>query len=173
MRVYLAGAITGLTYNACTDWREQVTRELAQLGHIGVSPMRGKDYLRELYGDGVLAKHPITGFANAIATEEALQTAWEQFPMSGEQGIFGRDTFDVRHCEVLLAVLVGLDRVSIGTCMEIQRGYDLDRYVLVVMEPGSLHDHPFVRRAASIIVPTLEQAMQVIAAMGQPYRSSL
>lgn len=178
MRVYLAGPITGLTYNGATNWREQVALELADMGHIGVSPMRGKDYLREVYQDKELSKGTMTGYgqhggalpALSLTSEIELQKAYEQFPMSGEQGIFGRDTFDVRHCEVILANFEGADKVSIGTVMEVQRGYDLDRYVIVIMANNSVHDHPFVRRAASIVVPTLEDAMHVIGAMGGPYR---
>lgn len=163
-----------MTYKGATEWREGFAADLKEIGHVGVSPMRGKDYLRDLYRNKRLTKGTATGYfqyegRSSIAEEEALALAYEEFPMSGEQGIFGRDTFDVRHCDVILANLAGAKTVSIGTVMEIQRGYDLDRYVCVVMEPGNVHDHPFVKRAASIMVPTLEQAFDVLAAMGAPY----
>jgi len=142
--------------------------------------MRGKDYLRDMYGNKKLTKGTATGYAQhgsgGVATldnltEAELDKAYEQFPMSGEQGIFGRDTFDVRHCDVILANLAGASKVSIGTVMEVQRGYDLDRFVVVVIEPGDLHDHPFVRRSASLVVTNLEDAFTSIAAMGAPYAS--
>lgn len=171
MRVYLAGPITGLTYAGATDWRVGFTKDLRALGHVGVSPMRGKEYLRDVYKDEILSKGTATGYyqGSAAEAEDALQKAYEQFPMSGEQGIYGRDTFDVKHCECTLANLAGAALPSFGTVMELQRAYDHDRYALLVLKDGDLHDHPFVRRAASIIVPDLKTALQVIAAMGAPY----
>jgi hypothetical protein len=130
-----------------------------------------------MYKNRRLTKGTATGYVHGSTavldktTEAELELAYEQFPMSGEQGIFGRDTFDVRHCEVILANLAGATKVSIGTVMEVQRGYDLDRFVVVVMEPGNVHDHPFVRRSASLIVTNLEDAFTSIAAMGAPYAS--
>lgn len=35
--VYLAGPITGLDYNDCTDWREYAKKELEKWGIIGLS----------------------------------------------------------------------------------------------------------------------------------------
>ena len=44
--VYLAGPITGLTFDGCTDWREYAKKSLAEAGIDGLSPMRAKDYLK-------------------------------------------------------------------------------------------------------------------------------
>ena len=41
--VYLAGPITGLTYDGATDWRHAVAADLNSVGIKGLSPMRGKD----------------------------------------------------------------------------------------------------------------------------------
>ncbi len=46
--VYLAGPISGCSYEGCTDWREQVIRDLAQAGIKGLSPMRAKEYLKDI-----------------------------------------------------------------------------------------------------------------------------
>lgn len=91
--------------------------------------------------------------------------------MSSTKGLFGRDIFDVRQCDVLLANFEGASKLSIGTCMEIQRGFDLGKYVLTVLEPGSLHDHPFIHGASSLVVDSLETAIDVLAVLGDGYRS--
>src|SRR5947209_9922579 len=49
MIVYLAGPITGKTYAGATDWRHDFGLILPKI--IKLSPMRGKDYLKELVDD--------------------------------------------------------------------------------------------------------------------------
>lgn len=172
MRVYLAGPITGLTYKGATDWREEFSKELEKQGHIGVSPMRGKDYLSEIFQDGeILQKTPATGFETVqMERIHKLQLSYEEFPMSSAQGIYGRDKYDTAHCEVVFANFLNAESISIGTCMEVQRGYDKDKFVLVAIEKqDNLNDHPFIRRAASCIVEDLETAMQVLTAFGKVY----
>lgn len=152
--VYLAGPIRGLTYGECTDWREYATMRLNDIGLVGVSPMRGKDYLKD--------KGPLLG--------DRGSGAFEEFPMSSEQGIFGRDLFDTGiGCDIILANFEGATSLSIGTAMEIQHGYDNKKYVLTVLESGALHDHPFIRRASSLVVPTLEYALEVLYVLTAPY----
>lgn len=148
MRVYLAGPISGKSYDAATDWRNGVAEDLRSMGHVCSSPMRGKEYLSK---------------------EHVLRREYSKFPMSTAQGIYRRDTFDVDHCDVLLAYLLEAEEVSIGTVMEIQRGYDKGKYVLVVMKPGSIHDHAFVKMAASLVVGSLSEALEVIHVLGLPY----
>lgn len=159
MKIYLAGPIRGLTYGECTEWRDYASRVLKDWGHVPVSPMRGKEYLE---GAG-----PLLGDSRGDGSSSG--GSYDKYPMSSEQGIWGRDTFDVKHCDAILANFEGATQLSIGTCMEIQRGYDLDKYVLVVVEPGAIHDHPFIRRAASLFVPTLNEALVILRMMGLPY----
>lgn len=154
MHVYLAGPIRGLTYGECTEWRDYATIKLAEMGHTGVSPMRGKDYLKE-YGK--------------LNGDSKGDGSYDQFPMSSQQGLFRRDIFDVKTCDVLLANFEGATQLSIGTCMEIQRAYDLGKYVITVVQPGSLHDHAFIRQASSVCVETLDQALVILKAVGAPF----
>ena len=123
------------------------------MGHSAMSPMRGKDYLKD---KGALLGDRGSG-------------SFEEFPMSSEKGLFRRDIFDVSMADAVLANLQGVTQLSIGTVMEIQRAYDLDKYVITVMEEGSVHDHPFVRQASSLFVPTLEYALEVLKVVGAPY----
>jgi nucleoside 2-deoxyribosyltransferase len=113
MRVYLAGPITGLTHGEATNWRKNMAYFLTRMGHTAVSPMRGKDYL---VNDGL-----------------PIESAYEAIPMSSAKGIYGRDSFDVAHCDILFVNLIGAKQVSIGTVMEIQMGRCLGKYVLVCM----------------------------------------
>lgn len=148
MRVYLAGPIRGLTYEQATEWRVDAEQNLTSLGHTSATPMRGKE---------------------ALKTRGKITNSYEEFPMSSEAGIYGRDIFDIASCDVLLANLLNTKEVSIGTAMEIQAARDRGKYVLVVMEDDNPHNHPFVRRAASLVVKDMDMALDVLAVLGEPY----
>ena len=46
--VYLAGQISGLSYDGAVDWRKDAITRLDAEGITGLSPMRGKEYLSEM-----------------------------------------------------------------------------------------------------------------------------
>jgi hypothetical protein len=148
LKLYLVGPIRGLSYKGATDWRTRWTEALMEMGYHIASPMRGKEILKG---------------------EKRIKESYEDLPMSSSKGIYGRDCFDVSQCEVLVANLLHAKEASIGSVMEIQRGRDLAKYVLVVMEKGSVHDHPFVREAASLVVHSEEEAFEVLRHLIAPY----
>lgn len=141
-KVYLAGPINGLSYDGCTEWREDAQRELARHGIAGMSPMRGKDYLRG---------------------ETRIQHTYEDTLMSGQRQIFDRDFHDCTTCDVLLVNLAGAEKVSIGTMFELAWAKQKQTpVVLILPENDPWHDHPFVREAASFRVPDLDTALRVV-----------
>jgi nucleoside 2-deoxyribosyltransferase len=80
-----------------------------------------------------------------------------------------RDRYDVMSSDVVLFNLLGTTTVSIGTCIEFGWADAFRKPVVLVMEPeGNLHDHPMVREAAGYIVPTLDEAVQVLDCILNP-----
>lgn len=69
------------------------------------------------------------------------------------------DKRDVESCDVLLA---NMHTVSAGTCMEILLAWQLGKTVVVVW-PDETPLSPWVRYHASAVVPTIDEAMRVIA----------
>jgi nucleoside 2-deoxyribosyltransferase len=147
--VYLAGPITGLNFNGCTEWRREVQAQLASAGIRAFSPMRGKDYLARL--------EQISGHGREYAHLGVLSTP---------RAVMTRDRFDATRCDALLVNLLGAERVSIGSCMEIAWA-DLARIPIVcAMEPeGNPHDHMMIGEAVGFRVPTLDEAMHVLRVM--------
>ncbi len=148
--VYLAGPITGTSYQGCTDWREAARRELADVGIVGLSPMRGKEYLshiKEFTMDG---------------------DKYKPFSiMSSNRGIMTRDRWDATRCDVLLVNFIDAPRVSIGTCMEIAWA-DLARIpVVAVMEAdgSNKHEHGMILEAIGYKCATLDEALRCIKIM--------
>lgn len=144
--VYLAGPITGLTYEGCTDWRDKISAELAAIGIKGLSPMRAKAYLRSIGEIG------------------ATDDDYPDGVFSAQRGVVTRDYYDCTHCDILLVNLLGAKAVSIGTMMEIAWAWMKRTPVVLVIEPqGNVHEHMFVREMAGFRVPTLAEATGVIA----------
>ena len=147
-RVYLAGPITGLSFEGCTDWREYAIKDLSTAGITGLSPMRAKDYLQ---------------------SESIVGDAYENTVLSSSRGIITRDRWDTTRCDVILVNFLGAERVSIGTIMELAWA-DLARIPsIVVMEPKqNEHEHSMVREATGFRVETLEEGLNVAKAILLP-----
>ena len=147
MKVYLAGPISGLTFGESTDWRVAVRRELADVGIDAFSPLRAKDFL---------------------ASEGALEGSYEHHPLSTAKGILTRDRWDVLTADLVLVNLVGAERISIGTVMEIAYADSVRTPVVLAMEPGNAHTHPMLEQASGYIVHTLEEAVAITKAILLP-----
>lgn len=139
--VYLAGPITGCSYEGCTDWRNVVQQKLSPYGVEGLSPMRAKEYLK--------AEKSITG-------------SYEDKVMSCARGITTRDRFDCMRCAVLMVNFLGAKKVSIGTVMEIAWA-DSQRIpiICVIEDTDNVHDHPMIRECIGFRVATLDEAVEV------------
>jgi nucleoside 2-deoxyribosyltransferase len=145
--VYLAGPISGLHFNECTDWREYAIKSLAQVGIKGLSPMRCKDYLESL-------ERPLSSHGRDY---EHLGV------FSASRSIMTRDRFDATRCDVVLANLAGAKIPSIGTVMEIAWA-DLSRIPVVcaIEKDGNPHEHMMISEAIGFRVQTLDQAIEVV-----------
>lgn len=140
--VYLCGPITGLDYNAATDWRNKFKNNLVE-GIKTLSPMRGKDYLlKEKY----LA---------ALGYNETV--------MSTARGITTRDRFDTIRADMIVANFLGAKKASIGSMIELGWA-DANRVpVIVIMEKeGNVHDHAMVNEIAGFRVETVEEAAHIV-----------
>jgi nucleoside 2-deoxyribosyltransferase len=150
LHCYLAGPITGLSYHGCTEWRDGAKRVLEESGYYkAYSPMRGKEFLKR---KRKLKAHPQDNIHEG-----------DRLGVSSDQAIYRRDKRDVERADVVLFHLGGAETVSIGTMFELAWAELLGKFCLVVMEnKGNCHDHAFVTQAASLVVPTLEDAVEYL-----------
>jgi len=141
--VYLAGAITGCTYNECTDWRQKVRDAVPS--HIQtISPMRGKQRLKE------------------IEEGSTIKMVYEDNPLTSAKGINTRDYNDVRRADAIFVNLLGAKKVSIGTVMEIAWARAFSKPVICVMEPDNIHQHTMLNYACGYILNDLDSAISVL-----------
>lgn len=147
--VYLAGPITGLTFDGASDWRDVAKAELARVGVKGFSPLRAKEYLRS---EGVLTAD-CAGYGDLNC-------------LSSPRGIMTRDRWDATRCDAVLVNLLGAQRVSIGTVMEIAWADAKRKPLIVVMEPtGNVHDHAMITEAIGFRVTSLNEGINVVKAL--------
>jgi nucleoside 2-deoxyribosyltransferase len=151
--VYLAGPITGESYECATDWRTQIAILLAAPNDAerriaAFSPLRCKPYL---------------------AGEQVLGQSYEQHVLSSARGIFTRDYHDCRACDALIVNFLDATRVSIGTVMEIAWATAFRKPIIVIMEPeGNVHEHVMLSECYGFRVTTLEQAVHAAQALLLP-----
>lgn len=146
--VYLAGAISGVSYEGCNDWREYAKKELAKNGIIGLSPLRSREYLSHETSmpdavDQMQADHPLAHV------------------LSSRKGITTRDRWDCNRCDVVIANLVDATKASIGTVMEIAWADTARIPVILIEEKGGIHDHAMVDECVGFTVVTLDDALQI------------
>ena len=147
-RVYLAGGIAGLAGIEAGNWRHYAASRLLDFGIEALNPMRAKGRLE---------------------TQSRISTDFHDYAHLGEfftsRGIMTRDFNDVRRCDALLVNLLGAEKPSLGTIMELAWAYAFQKPAVVAIEEnGNPHDgHPMIHEAIPFRVATLDEAITSVA----------
>lgn len=147
--VYLYGPIAGLDYMGAQDWRTWMRSELLPYGIDAYSPLRSKEYLKDL---GQLSAHGRDfSHANVISTPPA---------------IIARDKFDVLRADMLVGNFLDCERVSIGSMFE-QAWAHHNHIPVAVAAPSDNHphDHIFFNQTIGFHVGSLEALRDVVVAV--------
>jgi len=142
--VYLAGGITGMSYEGSTDWREYAIKYLSDHGIKGISPMRCKEYL---------------------IREKVIRDTYDQHILSTAKGITTHSRWDAHRCDVTLVHFLGAERVSIGSVMEIAWASAAGRPIVCCMEDGNIHNHAMIEQTCGFVVNSLEKGLEVVTAL--------
>jgi nucleoside 2-deoxyribosyltransferase len=135
--VYLAGPITGVTYDGCTEWREYV-KDKVDNSILTLSPMRGKQFIKERSEGGLIG----------MSFEDSL--------LASNKGINTRDYFDVQRADAIFVNFLGAKKVSIGTVMEIAWARAFNKPVVCIMEENNIHQHSMLNYACGYITNDLD-----------------
>ncbi len=139
-KVYLAGPISGLTYEGAQEWRDEF-RNTIDPRIEAFSPLRGKEYLT--------MRGPLEG-------------SYNEYPLSTDQGITARDRYDCMGSDLVVFYLLGATRVSIGTMIEFGWCDAARNPAIVIMEKeGNVHDYPMIRQIAQFRVDNLKDAISI------------
>ena len=141
--VYLAGSISGLTYEQATAARNEATQLLLDAGWDVLNPMRGYEILSTLEVIGEGESKELLGVTDTAITQ--------------------RDRDDIRRSDVLL-VFSG-DNPTWGTSFEWEfAATNLGKPVVVICSKDSpTREHPWCRVMCSGFFETVETAVDFIA----------
>lgn len=141
-KVYLAGLISGFSFQEANEWREEAFKKLHKYGIAGASPLRGKDHLKD--------------------TTVLHKKGHDWNIMSTQKGITTRDRWDVRTCDIVIMNLLKAKEVSVGCSMEVAWADMLGRPVILVMESeGNPHEHAMLLECCGYRVETMDEAIEV------------
>lgn len=148
--VYLAGPITGCTWEEANDWRTTVIHNLGHANIKGISPLRCEPLVGSRYAMGY--EDPKFGTSRSIAA---------------------KNFFDVQACDMLLAYMpltrredgttAGLPQQqhSKGTLCELAWGFALRKPTILVTDDLNLAQHPVVNACAGWLLDNLEDGIEV------------
>lgn len=145
--IYLAGPMSGLSWRESLEWRWLVEDKLHSQWRIinPVRQQRGQDLdvpieVQQQGQNDLLLQHTATG-------------------------VTAQDEFYIDQSDWLLCYFLNAPKVSIGTVWEMGYAWGTGKKILTVLEKGSQHDHPFVRRRSHIFTPNLDEAIEFFQAI--------
>jgi len=141
-RVYLSGPISGLSYDDCTDWRKRFAN-LLQPDVVPLSPMRGKEYLK---------------------SKDTIKDSYTAVALSRAEGITAKDRNDVQNCDAMVINLLGAERISIGTVIEVGWADAFRKPIVLVLEPDgtNTHEHCIINTVCGFRVGNIEEAANIV-----------
>lgn len=146
----MAGPITGRNLEEANDWRGNVVEHLNNAGIRGVSPLRCEPIRGETYDIG--NADPRFGTARAIASKNFL---------------------DVQTCDITLVYLpkeLNDKKLSLGTIVELAWAHALRKPTILVSDDPLITEHPVMQANASWVVPSLDEAIEVIVGVLDVYK---
>lgn len=149
--LYLAGPMGELSWKEASEWRRHVHDELDDKWTV-LSPITGqfnKDQANEII---------------PIPTQEDKQ--WRPIEHTAS-GFVSQDEWYIERCDWLLANFMDVKKVSVGTVCELALAYGLKKKIISVIQPGSPHDHGFIRRWSNIFTKDLEEAIAYLKKVAQ------
>jgi len=142
MKVYLAGPISGQSYDAVEGIINQKRAILENYGYEVSSPLVSK---------------------TAVRTDVKLRAEGYGHPESTNHAIFERDRWLVENCDIIFVDFTDAgERASLGSCMEMAWGCMLDKYIVAVIPKGTVHEHAFLLEASDIVYETREEALKYL-----------
>ena len=140
--IYLAGPMSGLTWDEALAWREKVEVELGRDWRV-ISPVRPQVEMDR------------TKIITLQTQKDDELNLWDT-----ATALVATDTFFIDQSDWVLANLLNTKKPSFGTVWELGYAYATRKKIVVLMTPEDAHNHPFTRRGVDIFTPSLEDAIE-------------
>jgi hypothetical protein len=104
-----------------------------------------------------------------LLQETTIVDCYDDQILSSQRGIFARDSWDATRCDGIFVNLIGAERVSIGTVMEISWAWQARVPIILVMEDeGNIHEHSMIREACPFRVNSIEHGIEIAGKLFLP-----
>lgn len=140
--------MAGLTWRQALEWREELEKSLEDHWNI-INPVKMQQV-------GVNLDDLIVTSSQKDDKLLLAHTA---------TGICAQDEFFIDRSDWLLCNFLNATKISIGTVWEIGYAWAKGKKILTVLEPGSIHDHQFIRRRSHVFTSDFEEALEFLAAI--------
>jgi nucleoside 2-deoxyribosyltransferase len=147
--IYLAGPMSGLTWQEALGWRRTCEAELSRYWRL-INPVRSQS-------------EP-SSETDIIPHSTQLDKDYKDLHHTAT-GITAQDEFFIDQSDWILANFLNAREVSIGSVWELGYGWRGGKKILSVIEPGSCHDHGFIRRRSHVFTPNLDEAIEFFKAI--------
>jgi nucleoside 2-deoxyribosyltransferase len=147
-QIYLAGGISGYTYDEAQEWRDYVADQFAGTDIRCYSPLRGKEFLKK---EGIISK------------------SYDYHPLASAKGILHRDHHDCTTSDLIFVNFLRATSHSVGTAMEVGWAFDHHILTVAVMEKDAeFNTHPMVLESITYRVETLDDGILIAKAILLP-----
>jgi len=148
-KIYLAGPVTGISYQEAYAWRHLVSVKI-EIYNQRKSTIHHLETINPIFGQ------------ESLVGENNIKAFYDNDPLATQQALLQRSYFNVSRADVVLANVVNAKRLSVGTIMEIGWAYALRKPVILVMEDDlNPHNSPLITQSAFAIVSYLDDAVTV------------
>jgi len=147
--VYLCGPMSGLTWQEALAWRKKCEAELYSRWRL-INPVRSQIATSSIH--------------DIIPVQLQSDNDYKDLKDTAT-GVTAQDEFFIDQSDWLLCNFLNADKVSIGSVWEMGYAWGTHKKILTVLEPGSIHDHPFIRRRSHVFTPSLNEAIEFFKAI--------
>lgn len=131
LNIYVAHAINGLKFKVVEEYYVRTIALLQGYGYRVFHPMVGHGILRNE------VKFKAVGY--------------EGIPFVSNKAIYTRDTWMIRHSDIMYTNLLHTKKTSTGSVMELAVAKENNVHTVVVMDKNNIHRHAFILEVADVI----------------------
>jgi nucleoside 2-deoxyribosyltransferase len=155
-KVYLAGVISGQTFEGATNWRSYAAHQLQKGEWVDLSIEHRKDgYFLDT---GIRAYSPMRAHGYLHDMEGMPKDRKE----TNIKRILQRDHWDCKTSDVILCNLLDVEKVSIGSVMEIAWAYAYGIPLVLVTNKDSVHRHGMLVESTGWVTINLDEGIQMV-----------
>ena len=100
-----------------------------------------------------------------LSKEESMNPRGYEHPLTTPRGVITRDHNDCTRADLLIVNLLGTERVSIGTVMEVAWAWDRRIPIVCLIEEDNIHIHAMLSETLDYRTKDIDEAISLARAI--------